>query len=243
MAKRGVVFEPPAGGLFPSLLDGLMRLDREASIGNVEEWLAAQGVTEVIGVDEAGRGPLAGPVMVCAVRMDLTSRALWLREGLDDSKKLSESERERLARLIGTSLQTCVVEMSACDVDERNVLGASLEGMRRAVSGLRAPSGVIVLVDGNRRVPSLPHEQATLVRGDGRSLAIAAASVVAKQTRDARMAELGERYPGYGFAQHKGYPVPQHLRALEELGVTPEHRRSFAPVARRLLSGENASES
>jgi ribonuclease HII len=183
------------------------------------------------GVDEAGRGPLAGPVVVAAVVLDPAQPIA----GLDDSKKLEPAEREALAPLIRAAARgTCVVVVPAAEVDALNVLGATLAGMARAVAGLAEPPP-LALIDGDRP-PKLSVPLRTVVRGDGKVPAIAAASVLAKVARDALMVELDALHPGYGFAKHKGYPTPEHLAALKRLGPCVEHRRSFAPV-RAVLEG------
>lgn len=179
----------------------------------------------IAGVDEAGRGPLAGPVVVAAVVLH-QERAV---AGLADSKKLSASRREILAaRIREDAAAVAVVSLDATEIDELNILRASLEGMRRAVAGL-SPPPVRVLVDGNRK-PELDCPCEAVVGGDATVPAISAASILAKVVRDEYMIALDARYPGYGFAQHKGYPTREHLEALYRLGPCPEHRRSFGPV-------------
>ncbi|MFZ9099252.1 MAG: ribonuclease HII [Burkholderiaceae bacterium] len=191
----------------------------------------------IAGVDEAGRGPLAGPVVAAAVILD-DERPI---AGVDDSKRLSAKQRERLFDVImGQALCVSIGQASAAEVDAINVLQATLLAMRRAVEGLRlAP--IKVLVDGNQ-LPRLPMLAEAVVGGDGRVACIAAASIVAKVTRDRLMTELDQILPGYGFAQHKGYGTAQHMQALKRLGASAQHRRSFAPVveadrAARALSG------
>ena len=191
----------------------------------------------IAGVDEAGRGPLAGPVVAAAVILD-DERPI---AGVDDSKRLSAKQRERLFDVImGQALCVSIGQASAAEVDTINVLQATLLAMRRAVEGLRlAP--IKVLVDGNQ-LPRLPMLAEAVVGGDGRVACIAAASIVAKVTRDRLMTELDQTLPGYGFAQHKGYGTAQHMQALKRLGASAQHRRSFAPVieadrAARALSG------
>jgi ribonuclease HII len=191
----------------------------------------------IAGVDEAGRGPLAGPVVAAAVILD-DERPI---AGVDDSKRLSAKQRERLFDVImGQALCVSIGQASAAEVDAINVLQATLLAMRRAVEGLRlAP--IKVLVDGNQ-LPRLPMLAEAVVGGDGRVACIAAASIVAKVTRDRQMTELDQTLPGYGFAQHKGYGTAQHMQALKRLGASAQHRRSFAPVveadrAARALSG------
>jgi ribonuclease HII len=179
----------------------------------------------VAGVDEVGRGPLAGDVVAAAVMLD-PQRPI---EGLRDSKKLSASRREDLAQLIRErALAWSIASASVEEIDELNILQASLLAMHRAVQALH-PQPEYVLVDGNR-LPRWHYASQSVVRGDDRVPAIAAASILAKVHRDSALIALEIQYPGYGFASHKGYPTPEHLQALRTLGVTPMHRRSFAPV-------------
>ncbi len=187
--------------------------------------LAWRGPGLLAGVDEAGRGPLAGPVVAAAVMLD----ELQPIKGLADSKTLSPRRREQLYDEIrARALCCCVAEASAQEIDTLNILQATLLSMRRAVEGLRlAPH--FVLVDGNR-LPVLKMPAQAIVKGDAKVQAIAAASVLAKVHRDRLCVELHERYPQYGFAAHKGYPTAEHLQALRMHGACPEHRRSFAPV-------------
>jgi ribonuclease HII len=188
------------------------------------------------GVDEAGRGPLAGPVVAAAVILGPDHGI----EGLADSKKLSASRREKLAVAIRTrALAWCVAAAEVEEIDSLNILRATLLAMQRAVAGLRPAPG-LVLVDGNQ-APRLEAAVRTVVRGDASVEAISAASILAKVSRDARMVELDGRYPGYGLAQHKGYPTASHLAALEQLGASPVHRRSFAPV-RQVLSRNSTAD-
>ena len=189
-------------------------------------WLSkVQGVTGLAGVDEAGRGPLAGPVMAAAVILD-GDRPI---AGLDDSKKLTEAARERLAKVIVRDAHAhAVAQASSQEIDEINILQASLLAMRRAVGALGvAPD--LALVDGNR-CPELPCLSYAVVRGDGLVACIGAASILAKVARDDYMRALHLRYPQFDFDRHKGYPTPAHRAALARHGVCPEHRRSFAPV-------------
>lgn len=184
----------------------------------------------VAGVDEAGRGPLAGPVMAAAVILDDRLPI----EGLADSKALSASRREALAIAIrARAVAWFVASASVEEIDRLNILGASLLAMRRAVSGLK-PGAELALVDGNQR-PELDCALRTIVRGDALVPAISAASILAKVARDQFMQELDGHYPQYGFAGHKGYPTAAHLAALRRHGVSPVHRRSFAPV-RQLIN-------
>lgn len=180
----------------------------------------------VAGVDEAGRGPLAGPVVVAAVILPDQHPIA----GLGDSKALTEARREALVPLIERHALAWHVEWVGPDeIDRLNILHATMAGMARAVRAL-SPAARHVLVDGNRIPPGLPCPAEALVKGDAREPAIMAASILAKVARDRRMCELDARFPGYGFAVHKGYPTPGHLEALRRLGPCPEHRRSFAPV-------------
>ncbi|SDU40061.1 ribonuclease HII [Geopseudomonas guangdongensis] len=184
----------------------------------------------VAGVDEVGRGPLCGPVVTAAVILDPARPIL----GLNDSKKLSEARRERLFDEIREkALAWCIGRAEVEEIDRLNILQATFLAMQRAVAGLAVrPS--LALIDGNR-CPVLEVPAAPVVQGDGRVPAIAAASILAKVSRDREMAALDALYPGYGMAGHKGYPTPAHLEALRRLGPTPIHRRSFAPV-RALLA-------
>ncbi|OJZ16793.1 MAG: ribonuclease HII [Thiobacillus sp. 65-29] len=183
------------------------------------------GPVGLCGVDEAGRGPLAGPVVAAAVMLDPARRI----DGLRDSKKLSAAARERLAGVIRRdALAWCVAEASVEEIDTLNILNATLLAMRRAVEGLtRAPDDV--WVDGNR-CPVWPWRSQTVVKGDDKVAAIAAASILAKTERDRFMRRLDEIYPAYGFARHMGYGTAVHLEALKAHGACPQHRTSFAPV-------------
>lgn len=177
------------------------------------------------GVDEAGRGPLAGPVVAAAVVLD----ELHPVRGLADSKTLSPGRRERLYDEIRAKALCCsVAEASVAEIDQLNILQATLLAMRRAVEGLRL-TPQLVLVDGNR-VPVLSMPVHAVVKGDAKVQTIAAASILAKVHRDRLCLQLHERFPQYGFAGHKGYPTAEHLRALRLHGACAEHRQSFAPV-------------
>jgi ribonuclease HII len=188
----------------------------------------------VAGVDEAGRGPLAGPVVAAAVILD-PARPV---EGLADSKVLTEASRERLAnviceRVVAWALGRAEVQ----EIDRLNILQASMLAMRRAVLALSVPPER-VLVDGNR-CPQIPFPVEAVVKGDATVAAISAASILAKVSRDREMLDLDARFPGYGFARHKGYPTPDHLASLTRLGACEAHRRSFAPVRRLLESADS----
>lgn len=179
----------------------------------------------VAGVDEVGRGPLCGPVVTAAVILD-PARPI---AGLNDSKKLSEARRERLFDEIrDKALAWCIGRAEVEEIDRLNILQATFLAMQRAVEGLQVQPR-LALIDGNR-CPKLAVPSAPVVGGDAKVPAIAAASILAKVSRDREMAELDALYPGYGIAGHKGYPTPVHLEALRRLGPTPIHRRSFAPV-------------
>ncbi len=197
--------------------------------------LAADADTIVAGVDEAGRGPLAGPVVAAAVVLS----AAYPIDGLADSKTLSALRREALAVQIRAHAAAWALGMASVEeIDRLNILQATLLAMQRAVQGL-AVTPDLVLVDGNR-APRLSCPVRTVVRGDALIKSISAASILAKVARDAILLNLDGEHPGYGFAAHKGYPTNAHRRALEALGPSPVHRRSFAPV-RRLLEDKKVT--
>lgn len=192
-----------------------------------EKQLADSGFACIAGVDEAGRGPLAGPVSVAAVVLP----ADFEHAVLNDSKQISESRRESLfEELTGDDRIAwhCIL-MGVGEIDQMNILQATWEGMRRSVAGLPVKVDA-ALIDG-KPVREFPVHQVALVKGDSRSFSIAAASIIAKVTRDRYMRELAGRFPEYGFEKHKGYGTARHLEALREHGPCPEHRRSFSPVA------------
>ena len=202
-----------------------------------ESELWEQGFALIAGVDEAGVGPLAGPVVAGAV---VLPRGYKLRE-LDDSKRLDEVTREQLAQQIRTDAVAWAVGIAGVEeIDDLNIYHASLLAMRRAVESLSAKPDFI-LVDA-RTIPNCAAPQRGIVRGDSLSASIAAASVIAKTTRDGMMIELDREYPGYGLAAHKGYPTPQHFEALRKLGASPVHRRSYKPV-REVIGLEPVQES
>lgn len=183
----------------------------------------------VAGVDEVGRGPLCGPVVTAAVILDPQQPIV----GLNDSKKLSEARRELLYdEICAKALAWCIARAEVEEIDRLNILHATMLAMQRAVQGLSIRP-MLVLVDGNR-CPVLPMSSRPVIGGDALEPAIAAASILAKVSRDREMQLLDAQYPGYGLAQHKGYPTPKHLEALQRLGPTPIYRRSFAPVQRAL---------
>lgn len=197
---------------------------------DLERRIARRAKGPVAGIDEAGRGPLAGPVVVAAVVLDPKR----IPAGLDDSKKLAPEVRERLFAEICAAHQTAVVVASVERIDAMNIRGATLWAMARAARSL-PERPVHALIDGNDVPPGLPCEGRALVRGDARSQSIAAASIVAKVTRDRLMARLGGAVPGYGFEVHKGYGTAAHRAAILTLGPCVHHRRSFEPVRSLLL--------
>ena len=179
----------------------------------------------IAGVDEAGRGPLAGPVVVAAVILDPRESI----EGIDDSKRLSVKRREALfPQIRERCIAWSIVAVDVDEIDRVNILQATLLGMRRAVEQL-SPAPSLALIDGNR-APSLDCDVKTIVQGDRLEPAISAASILAKVARDRLMKELHFKYPAYGFDRHKGYPTAEHLRLLKQHGPCPIHRKSFAPV-------------
>lgn len=187
----------------------------------------------ICGVDEAGRGPLAGSVVAAAVILD-PERPIT---GLADSKKLSAKVRVRLAEEIRAhALAWAIGEATAAEIDEINILQATFLAMHRAIAGLKMTPGH-ALIDGNRVPVGLPCSAEAIVKGDAKEPAISAASILAKTYRDAQLLELDAQYPQYGFARHMGYPTAAHIQALREHGVSPVHRRTFGPVAQCLLVG------
>jgi ribonuclease HII len=188
-----------------------------------------RGVSRIAGVDEAGMAPLAGPVVAAAVVLPREFRP----RGIDDSKLLDAASRERLCADIKTQALCWAVGIATtAEIDTINIYRAGLLAMRRAVEGLGEPPEHL-LIDA-RRLPELGLPQDGIVHGDALSLTIAAASIIAKTTRDAMMCEYDVRFPGWGFARHKGYPTAEHFAAIEKLGVCELHRRSFAPVRQAL---------
>jgi len=186
--------------------------------------------SHIAGVDEVGRGPLAGPVVTAAVILDPAKPIA----GLADSKKLTEKRREVLAAEIKEkALAWSIGRAEVEEIDEINILQATMLAMNRAVESLNIPAD-FVLIDGNRIPSDMNYPAEAVVKGDGRVEVISAASIIAKVTRDREMVLMDEQYPGYGLAKHKGYPTKPHIAALIELGVTPIHRRSFRPVAEAL---------
>jgi ribonuclease HII len=196
----------------------------------LEEAARGRGALRIAGVDEVGRGPLFGPVVAAAVILPTGCRL----EGLTDSKKLSEKKRNELdAAIRAHAVCWAIAEVDAETIDRINIRRASLLAMRRAVEQL-APGPDFLLIDG-RDMIDWDCEQQAVVRGDATSFSIAAASVLAKVYRDRMLVELDGAYPGYGLARHKGYGSPEHMAALERLGPTPLHRKSYRPVAQAML--------
>ncbi|MEM6710735.1 MAG: ribonuclease HII [Pseudomonadota bacterium] len=198
------------------------------------------GFSRVAGVDEAGRGPLAGPVVAAAVvlPLSLTNDGPFIAptelEGLNDSKQVTEAKREHLFETLCAVAEVSIASVSVAFIDARNIRKASLEAMRLALIGLPTPPS-FALIDGKDEPPGMPCAGRALVKGDARSLSIAAASICAKVTRDRMMVAADRSYPGYGFAEHKGYATPVHRASLQELGPSPIHRRTFAPVREALV--------
>lgn len=196
----------------------------------------------IIGIDEAGRAPLAGPVTAAAVWLDPARLDPALAVRIDDSKKLSPQLRETIFEALNCKATACAVvavgEASVEEIDSINILQASLLAMQRAAEALAAALGALqpsrlphtALIDGNQLPKKLPCPARTVIQGDGLSLSIAAASIVAKVTRDRAMAAFAQDYPGYGWETNQGYGTPQHLQGIARLGVTPLHRRTFRPV-------------
>lgn len=192
---------------------------------DMETALLDRGLAAVAGVDEVGRGPLAGPVVAAAVILDLNH----IPQGLNDSKKLGLPARERLFDQIAAQSVFAIGEANVEEIDTINILNASHLAMKRAIAALRIRPDH-VLIDGNRLPKGLDIPASPIVRGDARVLSISAASIMAKIWRDKGMYALAQQYPGYGWERNAGYPTPEHKKALRDLGVTPHHRRSFKPV-------------
>lgn len=197
----------------------------------------ASGGASVAGVDEAGRGPWAGPVVAAAVILDRNGLSRDLAFGLDDSKKVPAARRQRLFNALQSSARIGVGRAEVADIDSMNILSATLLAMSRAVAALGAVPD-LALIDGNQ-IPRLSCPARAVIGGDGLSLSIAAASIIAKVTRDRLMADLALAHPGYGWERNKGYGTAEHRAALETLGVTPHHRRSFRPI-RKIMGTDSA---
>lgn len=191
----------------------------------------ALALPRIAGVDEVGRGPIAGPVTAAAVVLDPAR----IPAGLNDSKRLSPARRDALATALEACAEIAIVHVDVDEIDHHNILRASLLAMQRAVARLH-PAPQAVLVDGPHLPPGLPCPGQAVIGGDARSLSIAAASIVAKVARDRLMQQLDAQFPGYGWARNAGYPTAEHRAALHHLGVSPHHRRSFAPI-RKMLCG------
>ena len=192
---------------------------------SLETALRSQGYLRIAGFDEVGRGPLAGPVTAAAVVLDLTA----VPQGLNDSKKMTAGRRDALAETLQTCAEVSVAHATVEEIDDLNILKASHLAMVRAVEGLGTPPEAL-LIDGNLIPANLTIPAQAIVKGDARSVSIAAASIVAKVCRDKIMVELAQQHPGYGWETNAGYPSKSHKLALQNLGVTPHHRRSFKPV-------------
>ena len=193
---------------------------------------ADPSLIHIAGIDEVGRGPWAGPVTACAVVLDPNN----IPDGLNDSKALTARMREALYQPILDSSDVGLVHVSVEVIDEINILQASLLAMRLALGKLQRPAD-FALIDGNKTPMDMPCQSQTLVKGDARCLSIAAASIVAKVTRDRLMVALSQQHPGYGWERNAGYGTKQHILALNELGVTQHHRRSFKPIHKMLCEG------
>jgi len=200
---------------------------------SLEDAARSEGMGVIAGVDEAGRGPWAGPVLAGAVILDNANLSPELLSSLDDSKKLSAKRRESLFQALESEALIGIGQADVAEILTLNILGATLLAMARAVEALGVKPD-LALIDGNRE-PSLGCAIRCVVGGDGRSLSIAAASIAAKVTRDRIMVDLAAAFPGYGWERNAGYGTKEHQGALERLGVTPEHRRGYAPI-RRFLS-------
>ena len=220
----------------PELFDlPVPSLDDVTHSEGVEQRLFGAGFDWLIGVDEAGRGPLAGPVTVGAVLVRRADLPMLESLAADDSKAMTAIAREQcFFRLQRSGLVQAIVHRGPRQIDELNILGATMAAMLEAVTDcweVSRPAGSgLVMVDGNRPIPGLTLQQVALVKGDARSRAIGAGSILAKVARDKVMDSLHREYSEYGFDRHRGYPTPEHLRALQRFGPCPHHRLSFAPV-------------
>ena len=195
-----------------------------------EDALAARGHSYIVGVDEVGRGPWAGPVVACAVQLHGTPP-----EGLNDSKKLSAKRRDTMVPLLEAIADIGYGEASVEEIDSVNIRQATHLAMLRAIAALPQTPDYL-LIDGHDLPRGLPCPAQTIIKGDGKSLSIAAASVLAKTRRDCGMVALAQQFPGYGWEKNAGYGTAQHQAGLRELGVTPHHRRSFKPIHNMLRS-------
>jgi ribonuclease HII len=193
----------------------------------------------VCGMDEVGRGPLAGPVVAAAVILKRHDIPQDIQDQINDSKLLTRQKREFLYRQIHSFAYVSIAQCTVKEIDDINILQASLRAMRKAFAALPVRPDA-ALVDGNR-APKLPCKTLTIINGDGKSLSIAAASIVAKHHRDELMAAHAQKFPHYGWDSNAGYGTPEHLKAIEIHGVTPLHRRSFSPVSNYLLKVSSAN--
>lgn len=191
--------------------------------------------TQIAGVDEVGRGPWAGPVTACAVILDPQN----IPTGLNDSKKLTAKQREFLYPQIMETALVSICHVEVDEIDAINILQATFRAMERAVAQLPKPDHI--LIDGNKIPPNLPAPATCVIKGDSKSVSIAAASIVAKVTRDKLMLDLSKSCPGYGWETNAGYGTKMHQLGLQNLGVTPHHRRSFKPIHNILYSAKNAN--
>jgi len=201
---------------------------------DVETGLIKKGYKAIAGVDEVGRGCIAGPVTAAAVILNPQK----IPSGLNDSKKVSFETREKIFRSIQDTCTFCVAHSSVEEIDQINILQASLLSMKRAILGLNIKPD-FVLIDGDKSPNGLEGKSQTIIKGDGKSLSIAAASIVAKVTRDRFMSRLDKEFPGYDWSQNAGYPTKLHKAAILKIGITPYHRRSFKPVYNILYSENN----
>ena len=192
---------------------------------DIETRLIRKGYKAIAGVDEVGRGCIAGPVTAAAVILNPQK----IPSGLNDSKKLNLKNREKIFQSIQDTCAFCVAHSSVEEIDQINILQASLLSMKRAIFGLRIKPD-FVLIDGNKNPEGLEINFETIIKGDSKSLSIAAASIVAKITRDRIMSRLDKEFPGYNWSQNAGYPTKMHKSAILDIGITPYHRRSFKPV-------------
>ncbi len=216
---------------------GLSAAMREVPDDSFESRASASGARRIAGVDEAGRGPLAGPVLAAAVVLDPAR----LPAGLADSKVLSASRREAVFEVIQEMADVAVGVATVEEIDRLNILRASHLAMVRALRALEPPVD-FALIDGNMVPSDSPVPAEAVVRGDARCLSVAAASIVAKVTRDRIMVDLAQQYPGYGWDTNAGYPTRAHVQAIRDLGVTPSHRRSFRPVHNILCREKSVSD-
>jgi ribonuclease HII len=206
--------------------------DKWEKMAELERRMYEQGYQAVIGIDEAGRGPLAGPVVAAAVLLN-PAKAIY---GLDDSKKLSKKKREELLEELFKYAKVGIGTASSREIDKYNIREATFAAMKRAVKDLLPQLEVkpdLLLVDGNAEIPDLTIEQKTIIDGDAKINAIAAASIAAKVHRDNIIFEFAEKYPQYNFKANKGYGTAEHIAALEKYGASPIHRRSFGRVPER----------